>query len=129
MVRSSHDFSSDRRIGSFVRSAAPGCTRTEQIESRSSLEPCAISGPPRHQPLTYDLSIVGLNRCAVSGSAASEALRAGGKALCSSTYLGKWAFHDTASTKHDRGHAGEKLLTAYSKLLRATGLSVCAPFQ
>jgi len=80
---------------------------------------------PRNQKLTK----VGLNRCAVSGSAASEALRAGGKPLCSSTYSGKWVFHDTPSKTHDRGHAGEELLTAYSKLLRATGLSVCAPFQ
>src|ERR1700758_4137252 len=44
MVHSSHNFSSDSRIDSFVRSAAPGCTHAEQIESRSSLQPCAISG-------------------------------------------------------------------------------------
>src|SRR5258708_30091572 len=43
MVRSSHNFSSDSRIDSFVRSAAPGCTHAEQIESRSSLQPCAVT--------------------------------------------------------------------------------------
>ena len=34
MVHSSHNFSSDSRIDSFVRSAAPGCTHAEQIEAR-----------------------------------------------------------------------------------------------
>jgi len=32
----------------------------------------------------------------------------------------KELFHDTSSTSHDRGHAGEELLTAYARLLRAT---------
>src|SRR5215472_5859943 len=45
------------------------------------------------------------------------------------THLAKELFHDTSSTTHDRGHAGEELLTAYPKLLRATGLAVRTPFQ
>ena len=45
------------------------------------------------------------------------------------THLAKELSNDTASTTYDRGHAGEELLTAYSRLLRATGLAVCAPFQ
>src|SRR5271166_4082374 len=45
------------------------------------------------------------------------------------THLAKELSNDTASTTHDRGHAGEELLTAYPKLLRATGLAVCTPFQ
>src|SRR4029077_21284193 len=45
------------------------------------------------------------------------------------TNLAKELTNDTASTSHDRGHAGEELLTAYPKLLRATSLAVCAPFQ
>src|SRR5271165_4747920 len=36
------------------------------------------------------------------------------------THLAKELSNDTASTTHDRGHAGEELLTAYPKLLRAT---------
>jgi len=44
-------------------------------------------------------------------------LRARGKAVCSEAYLRKEAFHDIASTTHDRGHAGEELLTKYPKLL------------
>ena len=45
------------------------------------------------------------------------------------THLAKELSNDTPSTSHDRGHAGEELLTAYSKLLRATGLAVRTPFQ
>ena len=45
------------------------------------------------------------------------------------THLAKELSNDTASTSHDRGHAGEELLTAYPKLLRATGLAVRTPFQ
>src|ERR1700730_8843839 len=45
------------------------------------------------------------------------------------THLAKELSNDTASTTHDRGHAGEDLLTAYPKLLRATGLAVRTPFQ
>src|SRR6202023_2513078 len=45
------------------------------------------------------------------------------------THLAKELSNDTASTTHDRGHAGEELLTAYPKLLRATSLAVCTPFQ
>src|SRR5271165_2159834 len=45
------------------------------------------------------------------------------------THLAKELFHDTTSTTHDRGHAGEEFLTAYPKLLRATGLAVRTPFQ
>src|ERR1700730_13903702 len=45
------------------------------------------------------------------------------------THLAKELSNDTTSTTHDRGHAGEELLTAYPKLLRATSLVVCTPFQ
>jgi hypothetical protein len=45
------------------------------------------------------------------------------------THLAKEPSNDTASTTHDRGHAGEELLTEYSRLLRATGLAVRTPFQ
>ena len=45
------------------------------------------------------------------------------------THLAKELSNDTASTSHDRGHAGEELLTAYPKLLRVTGLAVRTPFQ
>src|SRR5215470_1015300 len=45
------------------------------------------------------------------------------------THLTKELSHDIASATHDRGHAGEELLTAYPSLLRTTGLAVCAPFQ
>ena len=44
-------------------------------------------------------------------------------------HLTKELSHDIASATHDRGHAGEELLTSYPSLLRATGLAVCAPFQ
>jgi len=43
------------------------------------------------------------------------------------THLAKELSNDTASTMHDRGHAGEEFLTAYPKLLCATGLAVCMP--
>jgi site-specific recombinase XerD len=39
-------------------------------------------------------------------------LRAHVKAVCSKACLRTGAFHDTPSTTHDRGHAGEELLTA-----------------
>ena len=47
-------------------------------------------------------------------------MRARGKAVCSKAHQGKGAFHDIASTTHDRGHAGEESLTAYPRLIRAT---------
>jgi hypothetical protein len=78
---------------------------------------------------SFCIMLIGLNRYAVSGSATSKGLRARGKALCRGTYLRKGVSHDTPSTTHDRGHAGEELLTAYPKLLRATGLAVRTPFQ
>src|ERR1700737_4242078 len=45
------------------------------------------------------------------------------------TDLAKELSNDTSSTSHDRGHAGEELLTAYPRLLRATGLAVRTLFQ
>src|SRR5260370_19060157 len=91
------------------------------------------------------VTFLGLNRFAVcSGSRFREQLgfqsnpsllprerRCEEKGMLSATqtHLAKKLSNDTASTTHDRGHAGEELLTAYPKLLHATSLAVFTPFQ
>src|SRR5271165_7133772 len=95
--------------------------------------------------ILLDIRNIGLNRFAVcSGSRFREQPRfqsnpsllpperrceEKGMLSATQTHLAKEPSNDTASTSHDRGHAGEELLTAYPKLLRATGLAVCTPFQ
>jgi hypothetical protein len=80
----------------------------------------------------------GMQRAALSGAAISieppvschlSVCEERAMLFAAQTHLAKELFHDTSSTTHDRRHAGEEFLTAYPKLLRATGLAVCAPFQ
>lgn len=41
----------------------------------------------------------------------------------------KGAPYDTPSATHDRRHAGAESRTEHADVVRATGLSVCTPFQ